>query len=300
MMALVGQELRRLPVASLVVFVVLSTWVASDLAVSAMSAGHAAAAALLHPPLHPPAFVAAQLQSERPMLLHEVAGARTAEGPLGGAVYAAGLVSSLPGLVLALWLAASSVASEWGRRTWRTVLTQGSSRVRVLASKMAACWLAAAGVMLVVWAIVAVVLAVTGSRYPIAASLHEGGPPAVVSTLAALAPSLLVVAAFVAFASVLAVVCRHMLGTFLAGALLTGIGFAGSGVTAVARFDPVRFVSGALGFGYVAGSPETSIWTSSFGSLGEPGVGTASLVVALGSVVLAYAAFAAFLRCDIS
>jgi hypothetical protein len=297
---LVSQEVRRLPVASLVVFVLLSTWVAADLAITAMTAGHGSVGVLLHPPPHLPAFAAAQLQSERPMLLREVAAARLTEGPLGAGVFAVGLVGSLPGLALALWLAANSVASEWGRRTWRTVLTQDASRARVLASKMAACWLVTLGLMLVVWAFVAIVLSVARSRYPIPASLHGGEAPGDVSTLLTIGSSLLVVAGFVALSTLLAVVCRNMLGTFLAGALLTGLGFAGTGVPAVARFDPVRFVTGALGLGGMPGTPTTGIWPSSFPGLGVPSAGPASLVVALAAFVLAYGAFAAFLRCDIS
>jgi hypothetical protein len=139
--------------------------------------------------------------------------ARALQHPLAIGALAAGMVASMPGAVVLLLLCAGHVGNEWSGHTIRAVLTQEGRRWRVLAAKLASLWLAGVGILLVVWAVLALAswwfgrYQLAGAPLRAASAWRLAGPQA--------ARALLVIAAFVVLGVLAAVVTRNTLGSFL-------------------------------------------------------------------------------------
>src|ERR1700720_2769312 len=70
---------------------------------------------------------------------------------------AAGMLASLPGLLLIALVAGGHWGGEWGSRTIRSLLAREGRRSRVLAAKFLTVWAAGLATMLACWLVLAVV-----------------------------------------------------------------------------------------------------------------------------------------------
>jgi ABC-type transport system involved in multi-copper enzyme maturation permease subunit len=217
--------------------------------------------------------------------------------PIGIGALAAGMSASLPGALAVLLLAAGHVAQEWSGRTIKAVLTQEGRRWRVLAAKLVSLWLAAVGIMLVVWIALAVAsfafarYPIAGPRLSVAAGWRTAGPQ--------LSRALLVLAVFVALGVVASVLTRNTLGAFS-----TAFGFL-IGSMIVANFQPVTrgtltyWVTGWMGY-QVADTASFSVWPASVPYGVVPPSHQAGLYGLVGFLVLAVGlAYVQFTHSDV-
>jgi ABC-type transport system involved in multi-copper enzyme maturation permease subunit len=152
------------------------------------------------------------VEQERERTEQELRLARALQHPVGVGVLAAGMLASFPGAVALLLLAAGHLGNEWSGRTLKSVLTQEGRRWRVLTAKLTSLWLAGIGLLLAVWAGLALLTVwfrtydLRGPRLTMAAAWDLALPQ--------LARALLVLASFVVLGVLAAVVVRNTLGTF--------------------------------------------------------------------------------------
>lgn len=257
----------------------------------------------------PPGVSCATAEREARLRAHQTqparfAAARQAAGqlaPAGAGAEAAGLMASLPGVLVISMLVGGHVGGEWSGHTLKALLTQCGRRRRVLAAKAVSVWLAAVGVMAAGW----VVLAVAG---PIAA--HANGLPAGHASLAhSIGQSgraglvLAVITAVGMLASVLTRTAIGALGTcagvfvaLLASASLPGLG----------RWTPATWVQNWMGFatgqGSITAVPD-NFWSRFLDASGAAPshlvIGAEGTALAALAVGCAWAAAVVFQRADV-
>jgi ABC-type transport system involved in multi-copper enzyme maturation permease subunit len=193
---------------------------------------------------------AARIRDELTRQARAAAATHTAEqlAPSAAGAESAGLMASLPGVLLLSLLAGGHVGAEWSGRTIKELLTQCGRRRRVLVAKAASLWLSAVAVMLAGWAALAVVGPVAarsaglrGAQQPIAEALRHSA--------AQFGRAALILAFFVAVCVLLAVVTRSSIGTMAAccGAFV-GLLVAAS-LPGLGRWTPATWVQNWMGFG---------------------------------------------------
>jgi ABC-type transport system involved in multi-copper enzyme maturation permease subunit len=137
------------------------------------------------------------------------------QSPVGAGLMASSLMASLLGAIAIFLLAAGQFGGEWTGGTIATVLTQDTRRWRLLLGKFLSLFLLAQGLLLSMWALLALLAVIFQSTYPLpgtaALSFADGfavaGP--------AVAKSVLVTAVFSALGVLAAVITRNALGTLL-------------------------------------------------------------------------------------
>lgn len=139
--------------------------------------------------------------------------------PFGSLGAAAGLTSSIAGLVAIAAIAAAHVGGEWTTGTVYSVLVRDPRRRRFVIAKFLSVWFAGTGVVVTTW----VGLALLGPLFR--AFYDVPPPPRGFSMLGFAVPSffkaLLVLAAFAAIGTLAGVLARHPLGAIgLSGAIL--------------------------------------------------------------------------------
>ncbi|MFF3878392.1 hypothetical protein [Streptomyces sp. NPDC001978] len=178
------------------------------------------------------------------------AAVHTAEqlNPLGGGAQSAGLMASLPGVLVVSLLAGGHVGGEWSGHTIKSLLTQCGWRRRVLAAKAASLWLASVGVMAAGWAALAVAgpLAVHWDGLPAA---HQSLASALEHSSGQFARALLVLALFAEVGVLASVLTRSAIGTLgTCAGVFVGV-LATASLQGLGRWTPATWVQDWMGFG---------------------------------------------------
>jgi ABC-type transport system involved in multi-copper enzyme maturation permease subunit len=245
---------------AIVAFCLLITW----------GAAHNAHAALASPRIPDLCARAATAQC-RQVIAHAHAAARAAAlatrqltqpGEVGQV--AAGMLASLPGLLLIAMIAGGHWGGEWGSRTIRQLLCREGRRGRVLLAKWLSTWIAG----VVTLAATCLVLAVAAPLIAASAGLpaaHSGLFAGLGSSLAAAGRATIVLGLFAAIGTAAGTIGRGQLATMAitAGSMLLALLLAG--ITSVGRLSPASFVQAWMGFGPVGYLP-TNFWSRFIGS----------------------------------
>lgn len=177
---------------------------------------------------------------------------------------AAGMLASLPGLLLIAMIAGGHWGGEWGSRTIRQLLCREGRRSRVLLAKWLSTWIAG----VVTLAACYLVLAVAAPL--IAASAHlpaaqTGLFTGLSASLASAGRAVVVLALFAAIGTAAGTIGRGQLATMAitAGSMLLALLVAG--ITSVGRLSPASFVQAWMSFG-PAGYLPTNFWSRFIGS----------------------------------
>jgi ABC-type transport system involved in multi-copper enzyme maturation permease subunit len=183
---------------------------------------------------------------------------------------AAGMLASLPGLLLIAMIAGGHWGGEWGSRTIRQLLCREGRRSRVLAAKWLSIWIA--GVL----TLLACSLVLAGAAPVIAAvaglpAAHAGLWAGLGSSLSAAGRAAVVLGLFAAIGTAAGAVGRGQLATtaLTAGSMLLALLVAG--IADLGRLSPASFVQAWMTFG-PAGYLPTNFWSRFAGagsSLGE-------------------------------
>jgi ABC-type transport system involved in multi-copper enzyme maturation permease subunit len=179
---------------------------------------------------------------------------------------AAGMLASLPGLLLIALVAGGHWGGEWGLRTIRQLLSRQGRRGLVLAAKWLTIWTSGVATMLGCW----VVLALAGPVIAAAAGLpstHAGLWAGLASSAAAIGRAVAVLGLFSAVGTAAGVIGRGQLATtaLTAGVFLLALLLAG--IASVGKLSPASFVQAWMGFagnGYLP----TNFW-SRFADAGQ-------------------------------
>ncbi len=179
---------------------------------------------------------------------------------------AAGMLASVPGLLLIALIAGGHWGGEWGLRTIRQLLSREGRRSRVLAAKWLTIWSAGVATMLCCW----LILLVAGPLTAAAAGLpsaHAALWSGLISSASAVGRSTVVLGLFAAIATAAGTVARGQLATtaITAGAMLLALLLAG--IASVGRLSPASFVQAWMNFGE-SGYLPTNFW-SRFVSSGQ-------------------------------
>lgn len=182
---------------------------------------------------------------------------------------AAGMLASVPGLLLIALIAGGHWGGEWGSRTIRQLLSREGRRTRVLAAKWLTIWAAGVLTMLCCWLVLVAAARVitTGAGLPAAhASLWAG----IGSSVSAVGHAAVVLGLFSAVATAAGTIARGQLATtaVTAGSMLLALLVAG--ITSIGRLSPASFVQAWMGFGS-AGYLPTNFWSRFIGSGPQPG-----------------------------
>src|SRR5262245_46236573 len=177
---------------------------------------------------------------------------------------AAGMLASVPGLVLIALVAGGHWGGEWGQRTIRQLLSRQGRRGLVLAAKWLTIWAAGVATMLLCWA----VLALAGPLIATVIGLppdHAGLWAGLGSSAATAGRAALVLGLFAAVATAAGTIARGQLATtaITAGVFLLALLLAG--IASVGRLSPASFIQAWMSFpanGYLP----TNFWSRFVGS----------------------------------
>jgi ABC-type transport system involved in multi-copper enzyme maturation permease subunit len=197
---------------------------------------------------------------------------------------AAGMLASLPGLMIIALVAGGHWGGEWGQRTIRQLLSRQGRRGLVLAAKWLTIWAAGVATMLICWAVLALAgpLIAAGAGLPAA---HSGLWAGLGSSAAAAGRAGLVLGLFSAVATTAGTIARSQLATtaITAGVFLLALLLAG--IASIGRLSPASFIQAWMNFpanGYLP----TNFWSRFAGSGHQAG----QLAGLLGMTITAAAA----------
>ncbi|HYK31271.1 MAG TPA: hypothetical protein VEV63_04885 [Streptosporangiaceae bacterium] len=262
MLWLLGAELRKIvrplvwgTALAIVAFCLLITW----------GAAHNAHAALASPRI-PDVCAQAVTAQCRQVIAHAHAAARAAAlatrqltqpGEVGQV--AAGMLASLPGLLLIAMTAGGHWGGEWGSRTIRQLLCREGRRGRVLLAKWLSIWIAGIATLAACYLslVIAAPLIAASAHLPAA---HAGLLAGIGSSLTAAGRAIVVLGLFAAIGTAAGTIGRGQLATMAitAGSMLLALLVAG--ITSVGRLSPASFVQAWMGFGPVGYLP-TNFWS---------------------------------------
>jgi ABC-type transport system involved in multi-copper enzyme maturation permease subunit len=240
---------------AIVAFCLLITWGA---------AGNARAA--LASPRIPDVCAQAATVQCRQVIAHAHAAARAAAAATGQLAQpgeighvAAGMLASVPGLLLIALIAGGHWGGEWGSRTIRQLLCWEGRRGRVLAAKWLSIWAAGVATLLVCYLVLAaaapVIAAVAG--LPAAHSALWAG---LGSSVWAAGRAIVVLGLFAAVGTAAGTIGRGQLATaaVTAGSMLLAL--LAAGIAGIGQLSPATFVQAWMGFG-PAGYLPTNFWS---------------------------------------
>lgn len=187
----------------------------------------------------------------------------TLEQPGAVGQVAAGMLASLPGVLLTALVAGGHWGGEWGSRTIRSLLTREGRRGRVLLAKWLTVWAAGIAALIVCWA----VLAALAPLISASAGLPAPGPAAAAwhglgASAAAAGHAVVVLGLFSAVGVAAGTVARGQLAAtaVAAGALLVTLVLASAG--GIGAWSPASFVQAWMGFGPAgSGYLPASFWS---------------------------------------
>lgn len=237
------------------IFLVLLTWAATSNARSDLAS-----------PRVPDVCVGAQTQACRTVISRARADALTAaratrqlEQPGAVGQVAAGMLASLPGLLLVALISGGHWGGEWGSRTIRALLTREGRRTRVLLAKWLTVWATGVATMIACWAVLAVLAPTIGALSglpPTGGSLWQGFGLA----LSSAGRAVVVLGLFSAVGIAAGTVARGQLATtaVAAGFMLAALVIANVG--SLGAWSPASFVQSWMGFGSTSYLP-TNFWS---------------------------------------
>jgi ABC-type transport system involved in multi-copper enzyme maturation permease subunit len=197
---------------------------------------------------------------------------------------AAGMLASVPGLLLIALVAGGHWGGEWGSKTIRQLLSRQGRRSWVLTAKWLTIWAAGVATMTCCW----LILVVAGPVIAAAAGLpaaHVSLWAGLGSSASAIGRAAVVLGLFAAVGTAAGAVARGQLATtaITAGSMLLTLLLAG--IASIGRYSPASFVQAWMGFD-TGGYLPTNFWSRFIGSGPQPGelAGLAGIVV---SAVLA-------------
>ena len=180
---------------------------------------------------------------------------------------AAGMLASLPGLVLIAFVAGGHWGGEWGLRTIRQLLSRQGRRGLVLVAKWLTITSAGIATMLTCWAVLALAgpLIAAGAGLPPA---HGGLWTGLGSSAASVGRAALVLGLFAAVAVAAGTIGRGQLATtaITAGVFLLALLLAG--IASVGRLSPASFVQSWMSFAR-SGYLPTNFWSRFSGGGGQ-------------------------------
>ncbi len=200
---------------------------------------------------------------------------------------AAGMLASVPGLLLIALVAGGHWGGEWGSKTIRQLLSRQGHRTWVLTAKWLTIWAAGVVTMGCCW----LVLAVAGPVISAAAGLpaaHVSLWAGLGSSASAIGRASVVLALFAAVGTAAGAIARGQLATtaITAGSMLLALLVAG--ITSIGRYSPASFVQAWMGFG-AGGYLPTNFWSRFIGGGPQSGelAGLAGIVLtgALAAVI---------------
>ena len=270
---------------AIVAFCVLITW----------AAAHNARAALASPKIPDICARAATGPCEQ-VIAHAHAAAKAAAaatwqlaqpGHIGQV--AAGMLASLPGLLVIAMIAGGHWGGEWGSKTIRQLLCREGRRGRVVTAKWLSIWAGGVASLLACW----LVLAAAGPVITAAAGLsaaHTALWAGLGSSASAAGHAVVVLGVFAAVGTAAGTIGKGQLATtaVTAGSMLLALLVAG--IADIGRFSPATYVQAWMSFG-PAGYLPTNFW-SRFLSSGQH----VSQLAGLAGVILTAAIAAAIAR----
>ena len=172
---------------------------------------------------------------------------------------AAGMLASVPGLLLIAVVAGGHWGGEWGSGTIRQLLTRQGRRAWVLTAKWLTIWAAGAAVMACCW----LVLAVAGPVIAAAAGLPAAHVPlwaGLGSSASAIGRAVVVLGLFAAVGTAAGVIARGQLATtaITAGSMLLALLVAG--ISGIGQLSPASSVQAWMGFD-AGGYLPTNFWS---------------------------------------
>jgi ABC-type transport system involved in multi-copper enzyme maturation permease subunit len=161
---------------------------------------------------------------------------------------AAGILASLPGLLLIAMIAGGQWGGERGSRTIRQLLCREGHRGRVLTAKWLSIWAAGVATLLACW----LVLAAAGSVIAAAAGLpaaHTATWAGLGSSASAAGHAIVVLGAFAAVGTAAGTMGKGQLATtaITAGSMLLTLLVAG--IAGIGRLSPATYVQAWMSFG---------------------------------------------------
>ncbi len=172
---------------------------------------------------------------------------------------AAGLLASLPGLLLIAVVAGGHWGGEWGSRTIRQLLCREGRRGRVLAVKWLSTWIAGLVTLLACWLLLAIAAPLVAASAGLPAA-HAGLWSGLGGSAAAAGRAAVVLGLFAAIGTAAGTVGRGQLATtaLTAGSMLLTVLLAGLG--SAGRLSPASWVQGWMSFP-PAGYLPVSFWS---------------------------------------
>jgi ABC-type transport system involved in multi-copper enzyme maturation permease subunit len=194
---------------------------------------------------------------------------RQLEQPGAVGQIAAGMLASLPGLLLIALVSGGHWGGEWGSRTIRSLLAREGRRTRVLFAKWLTVWATGVATMITCWVVLAVlapVLAATSGLPSPGTSLWHG----LGSSLSSAGHAVVVLGLFSAIGIAAGTIARGQLAAtaVAAGSMLVALIVAGVG--GIGAWSPASFVQAWMGFG-PAGYLPTNFWSRFVASGPQPG-----------------------------
>lgn len=201
---------------------------------------------------------------------------------------AAGMLASVPGLLLIAVVAGGHWGGEWGSGTIRQLLTRQGNRTRVLIAKWLTIWAAGVAFLACCW----LVLAVAGPVITAAAGLpaaHASPWAGLGSSASAIGRAVIVLGLFAAVGTAAGVIARGQLATtaITAGSMLLALLVAG--ISSIGRLSPASSVQAWMSFDATGYLP-TNFWSRFVSGSTPPGelAGLAGIVLT-GAVAAAVA-----------
>jgi ABC-type transport system involved in multi-copper enzyme maturation permease subunit len=172
---------------------------------------------------------------------------------------AAGMLASVPGLLLIAMIAGGHWGGEFASKTIRQLLCREGRRGRVLVAKWLSIWAVGIVTLLGCW----LVLACAGPAIAAAASLptaHSALWAGLGSSASATGHAIVVLGLFAAVGTAMGTIARGQLTTaaLTAGSVLLALLIAG--ISGIGRLSPASFVQAWMGFG-PAGYLPTNFWS---------------------------------------
>jgi ABC-type transport system involved in multi-copper enzyme maturation permease subunit len=198
---------------------------------------------------------------------------------------AAGMLASVPGLLLIALVAGGHWGGEWGSRTIRQLLCKQGRRTRVLTAKWLTIWVAGVATMVCCW------LVLVAAAPVIAAAAGLPGPHAPAwaglgSSASAIGRAVIVLGLFAAVGTAAGAIARGQLATtaITAGSMLLALLVAG--ISSVGQLSPASFVQAWMSFD-TAGYLPTNFWSRFVSGGPQPGELAGLLGIVLSGAVAA-------------
>ncbi len=178
-------------------------------------------------------------------------------GEIGHVV--AGMLASVPGLLLIVLIAGGHWGGEWGLRTIRQLLSREGRRSRVLTAKWLTIWSAGVATMLCCWLVLLIAAPLIAASVGLP-SAHAALWAGLASSVSAIGRAVLVLGLFAAVATAAGTIARGQLATtaITAGAMLLALLLAG--IASIGRLSPASFVQAWMNFG-ASGYLPTNFWS---------------------------------------